>query len=368
MLTQLRAAMHKELLSFWRDPTARRMVLVMPFLQLFLYTYAASMDVRNVDIAIANQDGGRWSYEFIARVGASSFVGDIVTVSDPEKLAEMVSNREVLMGIQFLPNFSREITAQRPGTVQLLIDGRRANEGQVAFSYISEVAAELGAELAQPEMAGNRPRAQVRHWFNPNLEYYWFLTPSVGATLSLIIPLMMTSLSIARERELGTYDQLLVSPLNSAEIIAAKIIPALASGVFVGAVIPAVVVYGFNIPYMGNYLLHLASLFVFVLSVVGIGLTVSAFCQTQQQAILGTFSGVVPIMLTSGFVTPVDNMPDWLQLLAQANPLKHFMIVIQGSFLKSMSAAEVWANTWPLILIAAVTLTAATLIVRQRLQ
>jgi len=374
MFNRLGAAVFKEWLSFWRDPGSRRMVLAIPVIQVFLYAYAASLEVRSIDIAVMDEDNGRWSHEFIARIGASSFVGDLVSVNEPAELAGMISHRQVVMALHFPADFSRDIVASRHGAVQLLIDGRRANEGQIALAYIRTVAAQLGAELrASQHSPGSRPhesrpQANVRHWFNPNLEYTWFMIPNLGATLALIVPLMMTALSIARERELGTYDQLLVSPLTSSEIIAGKIIPAMFAGIFISVVVTGMAVFGFDIPYMGSYLLQFLSLLVFVLSVVGIGLVISAFCQTQQQAILGTFGCIIPFMLISGFVTPVENMPGWLQVIAEASPLKHFLIVIQGSLLKSMTGAEVWSNTWPMLVIGSVTLSAAILIVRQRLQ
>lgn len=369
MFTRLTAAIYKEWLSFWRDPGSRRMVLAVPVIQVLLYGFAATLEVRNIDIAVIDQDSGRWSHELISRIGASSFVGDLVAVTDPTELAGMISRREVVLGIHILPDFSREIVASRPGAVQLLIDGRRANEGQIVFSYISSIAEQLGMELSASEvLPESRPQAHVRHWFNPNLEYIWFMVPSVGATLALMIPLMMTALSIAREREMGSYDQLLVSPLTPMEIIAGKIIPAMFSGIFISCAVTGIAVFGFNIPYMGSFGLQFFSLVVFVLSVVGIGLTVSSFCYTQQQAVLGSFMLTIPMILISGFITPVDNMPGWLQLIAQASPLKHFLIVIQGSFLKSMNAAEVWANTWPMLVIGSVTLTTATAIVRSRLE
>jgi len=368
MFDRLMATIIKELLVFWRDPKSRNVVLVMPIMQVLIFAFAATLEVRNLDIALLDHDQGRWSHEFVARVGSASFVRDIVAVKNLTELGDMIAERDVVLGIHILPEFSRRLTNGSGGAVQILIDGRRANAGQISFAYIREIAAQLGAEISLRETPGSLlPQARVRHWFNPNLEFLWFIVPSLAATMGMIIPLMMTSQSIARERELGTYDQLLVSPVAPFEIIAGKIIPALLAGVFIATVITGVAVYGFSVPYAGNPLWFFASMVVFVLSVAGIGLTISSLCYTQQQAILGTFVGTIPIMLISGFVTPVDNMPDWLQVVAEASPLKHFLIIVQGSFLKSMSAAQIWRNTWPMVLIGGVTLSTATIVVRQKM-
>ena len=368
MFDRLLATIIKELVVFWRDPKSRNLILAMPILQVFIFAFAATLEVKNVDVALLDHDQGRWSHELVARIGSASFVKDIVAVKNLTELGDMIVEQEVVLGIHILPEFSRDVAAGSGAAVQILIDGRRANAGQISFAYISAIATELGAEVSPQSTAGSAsPRAQVRHWFNPNLEFIWFIVPSLAASLGMITPLLMTSLSIARERELGTYDQLLVSPATPFEIIAGKIIPALLAGTFISTVITLLAVYGFGIPFAGNPLLFFASMLVFGLSVVGTGLTISSLCYTQQQAILGAFIGVVPILLISGFVTPVDNMPDWLQVVAEASPLKHFLIIVQGSFLKSMTAAQIWRNTWPMMLIGLVTLSTATIVVRQNM-
>ena len=185
--------------------------------------------------------------------------------------------------------------------------------------------------------------------------------------LAMLISLIVTALSIARERELGTFEQLLVSPARSIEIVIGKTVPALLIGTLLGCVMISAGVFAFDIPFTGSVLLLFGSLVLFILSMVGIGLMVSSICQTQQQAILGTFSVAVPIVLISGFTTPVENMPAWLQLIARASPLKYYLIIVRGTFLKALPAADIFANAWPMALIALVTLSSAIVIVRRNL-
>jgi ABC-2 type transport system permease protein len=340
-------------------------------MQLLVFSFAATLEVRNIDLAVFDEDSGRWSAELLARIEASRFVERIVPVHDPAELAARIDRREVLAAIHFPADFSRDIAAGRPAVVQLIVDGRRANAGQIALGYLDTIARDLGAELARAEASSDsrvRPQASVRHWFNPNLEYRWFVVPSLAGILAMFLSLILTALSIAREREMGTFDQLLVAPTTPLEIVIGKTVPALILGSALGSVMIVAGALGFGVPFTGSILLLALSLVVFILSVVGIGLMVSSICQTQQQAILGTFAIGVPLILISGFATPVENMPAWLQVVAQASPLKYFLVLLQGSFLKALPPADVLANLWPMAVIALVTLVSATAFVRSRLQ
>jgi ABC-2 type transport system permease protein len=286
-----------------------------------------------------------------------------------KKLTEDLEQRRILLGLYFPADFSRNVIAGRPAAVQVILDGRRANAAQVAYSYILAIAREAGMELAATRFgAAAVPQARVRHWFNPNLNYRWFIVPSLAGTMSMVIALMMTGVSISRERELGTFDQLLVSPSKPLEIMVSKTIPALLAAGVVASIIICIAIFGFSVPFEGNIFLLLAAMFPFVFSVVGIGLVLSSLVNTQQQSVLAIFFVIVPLVLTSGFATPVDNMPQWLQYCTAVNPLRYILIVIQGSFLKSMSAGDIMANVWPMLLIGAVTFTTATVVVQRRLQ
>jgi ABC-2 type transport system permease protein len=363
---RLRAQIIKELLSLFRDPRSRAVLIGPPLMQLFLFAFSVTLDVENVDIAVLNEDAGRASYEMLARVRGAGFVDAVTFVDNPAALAAMIDGRNALLALHFPSDFSRDIAAGRPAQAQVLIDGRRANAGQVAFSYLNAIATGYGAELSAGDVQS--PRSEVRYWYNPNLQYRWFVLPSLAAMLAIFSSLVVTALSIARERELGTFDQLLVSPAQPIEIILGKTVPALLIGTVLGMVMTGIGILIFRVPFTGSLLALFALLVLFVLSVVGIGLMISSICQTQQQAVLGSFATMIPMVLTSGFATPVENMPQVLQMAAQANPLKHFLIIVQASFLKAAPIALLWDHAWPLLIIAAVTMTSAVLFVRGRLQ
>lgn len=365
-VTRLRAQFVKEVLSILRDPRSRMVVFVPPLLQLLVFAFAATLEVRNVDIAVHNQDAGRWSQELITRLDTAGFVRRVRHVTDNRELRALLDQGSVIAALDIPADFSRAIAAGDSGRVQVLVDGRRSNSGQITVGYLSTIAADVGAEVTLH--AAPIAPVVVRNWFNPNLVYRWFIVPGLSGILALFSALLITSLSIARERELGTFDQLLVSPTSTPEIIVSKSVPALAIGTVLGLTMIAAGIVLFRIPFSGSFSLLLASLVLFILSVVGIGLMISAVSATQQQAILGAFAVGVPAVLMSGFATPVENMPTLLQWLAQAIPLTHFLIIVQGSFLKALPLGDIVASLWPLAIIATVTLTMATVFVRGRLQ
>ncbi|HMM51319.1 MAG: ABC transporter permease [Lautropia sp.] len=365
-IPRLRAQFVKEVLSILRDPRSRMVVFVPPLLQLLVFAFAATLEVRNVDVAVRNQDSGRWSHELIQRLDSAEFITKLRRVDSNRALRDLIDRGRVIAALDIPADFSRTIAAGGTGRVQVLVDGRRSNSGQIAVGYLSAIAADVGAEVT-PDTAMAAP-VVVRNWFNPNLTYRWFIVPGLTGILALFSALLITSLSIARERELGTFDQLLVSPTSTPEIIISKSLPALAIGTVLGLLMIAAAIVLFRIPFSGSFWLLLFSLMLFILSVVGIGLMISAVSATQQQAILGAFAIGVPAVLMSGFATPVENMPTLLQWLAQAIPLTHFLIIVEGSFLKALPPSDILASLWPLAVIALVTLTMATVFVRGRLQ
>lgn len=360
--TRLHAQIVKEMLSLLRDRSARIILIAPPIMQLLIFAYAITFDVKNTTVAIYNRDSGYWSQEFIAALGAANFVKNLITIHSPEELKTVIDNRDALVAVQIQEDFSRDIAAGKQGTVQVIVDGRRANAGQIALGYIQQIAQQTGNDRAQASPVA------TRYWFNPSLDYHWYVVPGLSGILTFILALVTAALSIARERELGTFDQLLVSPCSPTEIIIAKTIPSFIVGSIMSFFMIAVAVWMFSVPFTGSLLLLTFALMAFILAVVGIGLMISAFCATQQQAVLGVFGAMVPMVLMSGFATPVENMPRVLQWLAEAIPFKHYLIVVHGSFLKAMPPADILANTWPMLVIALVTFGLATVLVRSRLQ
>ncbi len=350
-----------------RDRRSRITLVLPPILQLVLFGFASTLEVKNTTIGVYDRDHGAWSREIVDRLAGSPNVRRLVRLDSPRAVERAIDDRDVIAVVSFGQTFSADIAAGRPAVVQALFDGRRSNASQILGGYLTQIVASVGAEL-RPAPARPPGSSIVVNLFNPNLDYLWFTMPGLVVTIAALSVLSVTAQSIARERELGTFDQLLVSPLRVHEILIGKIAPALALGLFNASVYAVLIPFVFRVPFTGSVLLFYVSLACYLTALIGAGLLVSILSQTQQQAFLGMFLSTVPLILLSGYAAPVDNMPGWLQVIAQADPLTHFLVIAEGVFLKNMPAAEVLANTWPLVLIAAVTLTGSALLFRSSLE
>lgn len=370
MFNRLHCLVVKELLAVWRDPKSRFILIGPPLLQMLVFSFAATEEVKNVPVAVLNKDVyGTYARDLLARVEGSPNFSRVEYLSSDADTAPAIDSRRVLMVIHINQDFSRNLAAGRPAEVQLLLDGRRSNAAQLTAGYASSIVdrynEELAADRGRPPPAS---RVVSRVWFNPNMEPTWSTVPGLVAILSTTMGIMITGLSVARERELGTFEQLLVSPLSPGEIIIGKTVPALLIGTGEVTVMVLVGVWVFGVPLTGSVPLLYASLVIYLAAVIGVGLFISSLAKTQQQAILGSFVFMVPAILLSGFASPIENMPPWLQAVTLANPVRYYVAILKGIFLKDMPAAEVLENLWPLAVIAAVTLSAASWLFRRRIE
>jgi ABC-2 type transport system permease protein len=369
MATRIAALIVKELLAILRDPKGRMVLIVPPVFQLLVFAYAATLEVRNVDIAVLDRDHGAYSHELIARVEGSPTFGEVLRVSDLAALHAAITRRRAIAALHFGPTFSRDISARRPASLQLVLDGRRSNAAQLVAGYVNQIVDGMASDrLGGTRRAAAAPRIVVRNWFNPSVITQWHTVPGLVAVISLLIGLIVTALSIARERELGTFDQLMVSPLRTHEILLGKTVPPLLVGLFHTTLFVSAAVFLFEIPLRGSLLLLYFSALFYLASLIGIGLFISALSSTQQQAILGAFLFATPAILLSGFATPIENMPGWLQSATLINPVRYFLVIVRGVFLKDLPLLEVLRNTLPLAGIALVTLGSAGWLFRHRME
>lgn len=365
---RLAAIVVKELWAILRDPRSRLSLIMPPLIQLLVFGYASTLEVRNVNLGVLDRDGGQWSHEVIAQVAGSPNFSRVIRLDSDEALAKAINTQQVIAALRFDAHFSADVSSGRSGTVGVVFDGRRSNAAQIVGGYIDRIVGSVAADIhvARPPPAPGS--SSVTHWFNSNLDYLWFSLPSLVVIISLVSSTSVVSQSVAREKELGTYDQLMVSPFRVWEILAGKMVPPVLIGMANATLYLVVNPIIFGVPFRGSLLLFYPSLVVFLLAMSGIGLLVSVVANTQQQAFLGMFALTVPVFLLSGYAAPIDNIPPFLQVMAEANPAKHFLIVTEGLFLKGMPAADVFANTWPMAVIAAVTISAASYLFRSRLE
>jgi len=374
MLQRLLAIIRKELITMLRDPRARYSLILPPIIQLFIFSSAATMEVKNIHLGVVDLDRGPYAAELLQRLrGSRSFTA--LPLYPSLAVARDALERERVVGILVLQSgYSADLAAGRSTSVQLLLDGRRSNAAQIAAQYVSTIvstAAAGGGGAPQPGVAvaaSSLPSAEVviTNWFNPNLDYQWYMLPNLVGMLSLGVALMITALSVARERELGTFDQTLVSPASPVEIALGKLLPPLLVAAVQATLYLLIVTLLYGVPFRGNPLMLYAAVLTFALACAGVGLFISSMVHTQQQAFLGAFAVLLPFSLLSGFATPVENMPWWLQFVTSVNPLAHMLRLMQGLFLKGTSPHALAQDMVRLLEIALVTTSAAVLLFRRK--
>lgn len=369
MLWRLWTLIIKEFQAVWRDKKGRYVLIVPPLIQTLLFAFAATMEVKDVSVAICNRDAGRYGHELIERIRASSSFHNVRFLTSQEEIMPSVDNRDALLAVTIPQDFSRNLLAGRPAPLQVILDGRRTNTAQIASGYLTLVCQRLQTEIAREHNITPPSSITVatRSWFNPNKDYQWFTVPGLVGIIMALEVMLLTGLSVARERELGTFEQLQVSPLTPGEIILGKTVPALLIGLAEGTLVVLMAVFLFDIPLRGALPTLYLGMFLYLLAMTGIGLFVSGIVQTQQQALLGTFVVFMPIVLLSGFMAPVENMPDWMQIATAWNPLRYFLVIIKGVFLKDMPMVMVLKAAIPMLLIALGTLSIAVWSFRRRL-
>ena len=369
---RLLTIVRKELLVLFSNRVSRIMLIVPPLMQIVMFGWAATLEVRNVDVAVLDHDGGPLAADIVHRLRGSPTFRNVFFLSSEADIAPAIDSERALFALVLDQDLSRRAAAGREAVVQVILDGRRANAAQIAAYYLQTMLADLAATLPRTRMAAQLSTGvpdialTIRCWFNPNLEFQWFFLPNLIGMLSFMLGLVVTGLSVAREREVGTFDQLLVSPATPTEIAIAKLLPGCIVGLIHGTIFLLITVFAFGVPFTGSLVLLYAAVFIFALASGGVGLMVSSLAATQQQAFLGAFTIGVPCILVSGAVTPVINMPPFLQYASEFNPVRHFTTLAQGVFLKDISLTAALLSLGKITLLALVCIFVAVSMVRRR--
>jgi len=360
--------MIKEFLALLKDKRSRAVVFVPPILQLLVFGYAATFDLNRIPFAVYNEDPGQASRDLVAHFTGSSNFRRVATIMHEEEIKSLVDTKDVLLVLHIGPRFSQELLSGRSGPVQVIVDGRNSNTAAIVLNYVGVIVASFNSEW-EPRSGGGTVHAHLesRAWFNQNLHSRWFIIPGIVGLLTLVVTTLVTALSVAREREQGTFDQLLVTPFRPAEILVGKALPGFIIGLFEATVIILMAVLWFQIPLRGSFVTLYVGLLCFLLSTVGLGLMISSLAVTQQQGLLGAFLFLVPSVILSGFATPIENMPMWVQQLTYLNPLRYFLIILRGTFLEGTPFHLLASQFWPMILIGLTNLVLAGFLFRHRL-
>ena len=367
-MARLLALIRKEFLALLRDKASRMVLVGPPLIQLLVFSYAATFDLNNIPFVVINEDPGLAGREMVARFAGSPSFRQVATLPSTEGMAALIDRRAALLAVHVDRDFSRNLARGRPAPLQIVIDGRNSNTAAIALSYASDIALRFNAEWAAAHGGAAAPAVlDVRAWYNPNLLSRWFVVPGIVGLLTFVVTILVSGLSVVRERESGTFDQLLVTPYRPWEILLGKAVPGFLIGAAEAAVIAVVAVFWFGVPLVGSVVALAIGLALFLVSAIGIGLMISSLAATQQQGLLGAFLFLVPAIILSGFATPIANMPVAVQYVTYANPMRYFMVILRGTFLEGDGVADLLGQYWPLALLGAAGMTAATLLARRRM-
>jgi ABC-2 type transport system permease protein len=358
----------KEFIHIFRDPKMKGMIFVLPILQVLVFGYVVTTDVKNVATAVFDLDNSVASRELIARFEESGYFTVVARVQDENQVHDLLDRGKVRAVLRFNKGFEQILRAGRTARLQVLLDGTDSNTAGIVLDYSSRIAGEysqaiLVTRLARLQGVFRPPGGvdiQTRAWFNDNLESRNFYVPGVIAMLVMLITLLLTSMAVVREKEIGTMEQIMVTPITPAEFILGKSLPFALIGFVDVIVITLVGVFWFEVPIRGNLFLLFVATALYLMTTLGIGLLISTVSQTQQQAMMSTFFFYFPAILLSGFMFPIVNMPEAIQWLTYLNPLRYFLIIVRGIFLKGVGVSVLWPQMLALTVMGIVTLRAAS--------
>jgi ABC-2 type transport system permease protein len=369
MFERLKSMLFKEFRQVLRDPRMKITIFVAPVIQILIFGYAATTDVKNVPIAVYDLDNTPQSRDITRALINSGYFNASHYINTDEQLRTLIDKSAVNAAICFNHGFARKLTGNGSAEIQLILDGTDSTTASVVLGYANSIIERYSQKKLDQririllEKADSLPSVDLRAriWFNENLESRNFYLPGVIAMLVTVMTLLLTSMAVVREKEIGTIEQLIVSPLRSTELILGKLIPFAIIAFIDVAFITLVGVLWFKLPMRGSIALLFGATFVYLFTSLGIGLFISTISSTQQEAMMSTFLFIFPANLLSGLIFPIANMPKLVQWITLLNPLKYYMVILRGIFLKGTGVAVLWPQILALLLIGLIILTTSIL-------
>ena len=361
---RLRNMIKKEFIQVFRNPKMKAIVLVMPLVQSMVFGYAVTTDVKQVATAVYDQANTPASRELVDKFIHSGYFSVKAAVTSNRQMDELIDYGKVAAIIRIPPDFSGAVDRGAAAAVQIIVDGTDSNTAGVVLNYAGNIVRSDAVELLRKQVGGSgRPMGQVnlqsRAWFNANLASRNFYVPGVIAIIVMLVTLLLTSMSVVREKEMGTMEHIVVTPVTPAEFILGKTMPSIILGFVNMIFVTLISVFWFDIPVRGSIAtLFLANGF-FLMTTIGVGLVISTLSDTQQQAMMSTFFFYFPAVLLSGFMFPIANMPVVVQFFTYFNPLRYFLVIIRGIFLKGVGVAILWPQILALLVLGGCVLTLA---------
>lgn len=365
----------KEFIQLRRDRRMSFIVLFSPVIQLFLLGYAANLDIRNIPLVVCDLDASKTSRDFIAQFPASGYFSLRATVDQMSDMDGYINRGKAALGLILPRGMGRKLSGRESVRVQIIVDGAESQSAIVGLNYATMIGLKYSRQIllerlrsASPALSVPQVEPQVRVWYNPELRSRNFMIPGVLAMVLMMITMVLTSLGIVKEKELGTMEQLIVTPMRPSELILGKLLPFFLIGLVEIAVVVSAAVFGFGVPIKGSVWLLFGLTPIFMLTTLGLGLFISTISRNQQQAMLTAAFFIIPQIILSGFVFPIENMPPLIQGLTYLVPLRYFLVIIRGLFLKAVGLGALWDEAVALIVFGLAILGLSVLRFRKKLE
>ena len=365
MLRRLQGMLVKEFIQVFRDTRTRTLLFVPPIVQMLIFGYAATLEVRHIPIAVLDYDNSQVSRELLSRFTASPYFDVRTYLSDRREIGNLIDRGGVTVALQINGGFAQDLGKGQTARLQVIVDSSNSNTALIAVGYINQIAARFAQELQRTQLLRTAPFApsripsivlERRPLFNVNFDSQWFFVPGVIGNLILVMVVSLTAFAVVREREIGTLEQIMVTPIGRLEFILGKTVPFFLIGLFDTTLVSLVGTFWFGVPFRGSIGVLTIGSILFILCMLGIGLFISTISMTQQQAMVSGFFFNMPAITFSGFGTPISSMPEWLQALTYLNPLRHFLEVLRGVYLKGVGLDVLWPQMAAMSLLAFVML------------
>ena len=370
MFERIKHIVIKEFIQLFRDKRSAFFLFVTPLIQLLIFGYVATFDVNSISTAFYDLDKSSESRELGQRLTSSGYFAVKYRPSSTEEITDLIERGKALCAIQVNSGFSKDLKRGIPTQIQVIIDGTDSNTAMIAMGYVNTIIARYARENSVSPVTPviSTIDFRTRVWYNPDLRSRNYMVPGVVALIIMLTCLIVTSMSVVRERETGTMEQLMVTPIKPMELMLGKTIPSAVIGLFDMSFITFVGVFWFNVPIKGELYFLVLCTAIYLVPVLGIGLFISTISKTPQQAMMASFFFFQPAILLSGFVTPIENMPRIFQYITYANPLRYFLVILRGIFLKGAGIDVLWPQMATLFTIGVVVLVLSALRFTKRLR
>ncbi len=370
MLARLKQMLIKEFIQVLRDKRTRFILIGPPIIQMMIFGYAATYEIHHVPTVVLDLDHSQESRELVSRFTSSPYFDVQWQLTDSRQLGDLIEEGKTTVGLEIDAGFAEKLRSGQTAPLQVIVDATNSNTALIASGYISQIALGFAQEYQRdrigriaPQLMEVMPSVELapRPWYNPDLRSRWFFVPGIIGSLTVVLVVTLTAFAVVREREIGTLEQIMVTPIRPVEFILGKTLPFFLIGLFDVTLIAVVGSLWFQVPFRGHVSVLALGAVLFLLCMLGVGLLISTISATQQQAMVTAFFFIMPTITFSGFGFPISTMPHWMQILSYMIPLRYFLVVIRSTFLKGAGMNILWPQMAAMAGLGVVLLTAAIL-------